>query len=169
MNGHSVIRDKHDDQLVDGRANVRLWLRLLNCSTVIEKRLRRRLAERGTTLPRFDVMAALERHPEGLTMSGLSHWLLVSNGNVTGVVQSLVKEALVSMDPSPRDRRASIVRLTKRGQTVFAELSRAHREWIEAMFAELDAGQNEAMFGLLGVLRNSIAREVNNGETSLES
>ncbi len=85
-----AIREKHDGALAD-RSSVRLWLRLLSCTMAIEKDVQRRFAERGATLPRFDVLAALDRQPEGMTMGALSRALLVSNGNVTQLVQKLAK------------------------------------------------------------------------------
>jgi len=89
-----AIREKHDGALAD-RSSVRLWLRLLSCAMAIEKDVQRRLAERGATLPRFDVLAALDRHPAGMTMGALSGALLVSNGNVTQLVQKLARDGLV--------------------------------------------------------------------------
>ena len=109
-----AIREKHDGALAD-RSSVRVWLRLLSCTMAIEKDVQRRFAERGATLARFDVLAALDRHPEGMTMGALSRALLVSNGNVTQLVQKLASDGLVRIAPSPADRRASIVRLTAGG------------------------------------------------------
>ncbi|MBB5686889.1 MarR family winged helix-turn-helix transcriptional regulator [Sphingobium boeckii] len=162
------IREKHDGQVGVDRVNVRLWLRLLSCSTVIEKRVRRRLSERGATLPRFDVMATLDRNPDGLTMSALSRLLLVSNGNVTAVVQALSKERLVQMEPSPTDGRVSIVRLTEQGQASFDDLAQGHHRWIDAMFKGMDKKESEQLFALLGVLKASIADEMVE-ENELES
>lgn len=154
----SGIREKHDGHISGGRADVRLWLRLLGCSTVIEKRLRRRLAARSSTLPRFDVMAALDRHPEGLTMSALSRQLLVSNGNITHLVHRLNKEGLVAIEPCLRDGRSTITRLTALGADSFSVLSREHRVWVEAMFAELEAEDRDALLALLGKLRESVEK-----------
>ena len=93
-------------------ANVRLWLRLLGCTTQIEKRVQRGLAERfGSTLPRFDVLAALDRRGTGMTMGELSRALLVSNGNVTGIVKTLARDGFVALEPLPGDRRVSVVTL----------------------------------------------------------
>lgn len=150
------FREKHDGNISGGPADTRLWLRLLGCSTVIEKRLRRKLSARSSTLPRFDVLAALERHPEGLTMSDLSRQLLVSNGNITHLVHSLVKEGLVAIEQSTRDGRSTITRLTTKGATTFASLSREHHQWVEAMFRGLANEDKEQLFALLGRLRASV-------------
>jgi len=152
------LREKHDGELAD-LESVRLWLRLLSCATVIEKRLRRGLADRfGTTLPRFDVLAALDRRPDGMMMSELSKALLVSNGNVTGLVQSLKADNLVEMMPAPADRRASIVRLTPKGRAHFAELADAHHGWIDTMLGDLAAAERDRLYELLGVVKASLAR-----------
>jgi DNA-binding MarR family transcriptional regulator len=152
-----AIREKHDGALGD-RSSVRLWLRLLSCTMAMEKDVQRRLAGRGATLARFDVLAALDRHGDGMTMGALSRALLVSNGNVTQLVQKLARDELVGMAPSPTDRRASIVRLTSRGRTEFAGLAAAHHDWIDALLAGVDAETRESLYQALGALKRSIAK-----------
>lgn len=149
------IREKHDGALGD-RSSVRVWLRLLSCTMAIEKEVQRRFAAHDMTLPRFDVLAALDRHEE-MTMGALSRALLVSNGNVTQLVQKLVRDGLVEIRALPSDRRTSIVRLTEEGQRRFDQLARAHSDWIDAMLAELNFIQRERLYVSLGVLKRSIA------------
>jgi len=156
MSRAAAIAEKHDGALGD-HANVRLWLRLLSCTMAIEKSAQRVLAERGTTLPRFDVMAALERVPEGMTMSALSQALLVSNGNVTQLVRKLSDEGMVQAMPDPADRRVSRVRLTPAGRARFAELATAHHDHIDALFAALDGADQARLYAALGALKTSIA------------
>ena len=106
--------------MTDSKQRLRLWLRLLSCTTAIEKKARAMLNARfGTTLPRFDVMAALDREPDGLTMSGLSELLLVSNGNVTAIVARLVEDGLVTRTRDKADRRVLRVKLTAKGRRDF--------------------------------------------------
>ena len=152
-----AIREKHDGALAD-RSSVRLWLRLLSCAMAIEKDVQRRFAARGATLARFDVLAALDRHPNGMNMGALSRALLVSNGNVTQLVQKLAKDALVRIDPSPADRRASIVRMTARGRAEFDGLAAAHHDWIDALVAGMDGEARENLYQALGDLKRSIAK-----------
>jgi DNA-binding MarR family transcriptional regulator len=152
-----AMREKHDGALAEA-SSIKLWLRLLSCTMVIEKRIKRRLADRfDATLPRFDVLAALTRHPEGMTMGALSRSLLVSNGNVTALVQTLLRAGLILIAPAPADRRASVVRLTPAGDAYFAELADAHHGWIEAMLAGLGRADRDALYDLLGALKRSIA------------
>lgn len=155
-----ALREKHDGSLSDGRANIRLWLRLLSCAMVVEKRLKRRFAEDfGTTLPRFDVLAALDRHPEGMMMGALSRSLLVSNGNVTALVQTLVRDGWVTLAASPTDGRASIVALSTTGAAEFARLAAAHHDWIDRWLGGLDGDERVSLYGLLGKLKDSIAED----------
>jgi DNA-binding MarR family transcriptional regulator len=153
------VREKHDGQFED-RANVRLWLRLLTCSTIIEKRVRRGFAERfGTTLPRFDVLASLARSPAGMRMSELSRLLLVSNGNVTGLVKTLAGEGLVSVAPAGNDRRVTIASLTPAGRIYFDELATAHRAWIDEVLGGFGAEDRDQLYALLGTLKDQLATE----------
>lgn len=151
-----AFAEKHDGALGD-HADVRLWLRLLSCTMAIEKSVQRVLGERGTTLPRFDVMAALERSKHGLTMGALSQALLVSNGNVTQLVQKLAADGLVQVAPEPRDRRVSRVRLTPAGRTHFAELAAVHHDRIDGLFAALSGEEHDQLYAALGALKTSIA------------
>ncbi len=133
---------------------LRLWLRLLACSQFIEKRVRTGLREQfETTLPRFDLMAQLERHPEGLKMKELSHRLMVTGGNVTGITDQLVAEGLVERTGVEGDRRVFRVRLTARGRTLFTEMARQHEDWIVQAFEGLSARELDQLHRLLGKVK----------------
>jgi len=133
---------------------LRLWLRLLTCSQLIEKRVRAGLREQfDTTLPRFDLMAQLERHPEGLKMKELSHRLMVTGGNVTGITDQLVNEGLVERLDVDGDRRAFRVALTEHGRTTFTEMARQHEAWIVDAFEGLSPRDLENLHKLLGKVK----------------
>jgi DNA-binding MarR family transcriptional regulator len=137
--------------------SLRLWLRLLSCSMVIERRMRTRLEEEfASTLPRFDVLSALDRQPDGLTMSQLSAALLVSNGNVTGIVNRLIEERMVVRTVETVDRRVATVRLTRKGRDAFQRMAQAHENWLDTAFADLSDTQMEQLMKLLGALRHSV-------------
>ncbi len=139
------------------KQSLRLWLRLLSCSMVIEKRIRQRLAEEfDTTLPRFDLLAALERHPAGLTMGELSSALLVSNGNITAIVDRLVDEGLIERSQNSLDRRVQRVSLTPRGRRQFARMAAVHEQWLDAMMRDLANEDFEALLAGLHRLRVSV-------------
>jgi len=146
----SRLADDHHDSL-------RLWLRLFTCTLLIEKRIRTQLRERfATTLPRFDLMAQLERHPDGLRMGELSQRLMVTGGNVTGLVDQLVAEGLVTRAPTARDRRALVVKLTARGKDAFDAMAGEHERWIEAMFGGLAPSERMRLQELLGGLKRTL-------------
>ena len=139
---------------------VRLWLRLLSCSTQIEQEIRSRLRKGfGTTLPRFDYLAQLERHPEGLRMNALSRYLMVTGGNVTGLTDQLVAEGHVERVPDPQDRRSLIVCLTPSGRQQFLRMAQAHESWLIEMLEGFDGAHKEALYELLGRLRVHLARK----------
>lgn len=125
---------------------LRLWLKLLKAQSAIEADIRRRLREDfTTTLPRFDVMSALNRHPMGLKMSEISGLLKVSNGNVTGIVDRLVEDGQVIRVAVPGDRRAQLACLTPAGITAFEALAAAHENWLDEMLGGLDEADIAAL------------------------
>ena len=136
----------------DLHTSLRVWLQLLTCTALIERHVRERLRERfDITLPRFDMMAQLDREPKGLKMSELSRRLMVTGGNVTGLTDQLVAEGLVARRGIPGDRRAYNVRLTPKGKRQFEAMAAELEAWIVALFEGYPAGDREA-------LRESLAR-----------
>ena len=137
----------------DHRA-LRIWLRLLTCTQMIERVVRSRLRERfATTLPRFDLMAQLERHRAGLKMNELSRMLMVTGGNVTAIVDQLEKEGLVERLDEPDDRRAFRIRLTRSGDKTFAEMARAHEQWVVELLEGLSRREHDELLKLLAKLK----------------
>ncbi len=133
---------------------LRLWLRMLTCSQLIEKRVRNNLREQfDTTLPRFDLMAQLQRHPDGLKMNELSRRMMVTSGNITGITDQLVLEGLVERMEVDGDRRAYRVRLTKLGRTTFNEMAQQHEAWIVSAFDVLSPRELNALHALLGKVK----------------
>lgn len=152
MNPHST--DMEVRAHADHHASLRLWLRLLSATTRIEDTIRQRLREQfDITLPRFDLMAQLEREPQGLLMSELSRRMMVTGGNVTAIVDQLEKEQLVQRQPQPGDRRAFAVHLTPAGREAFGAMARAHESWVVELLSPLPAPQQEQLHQLLGTLK----------------
>lgn len=142
----------------DHHASLRLWLRLLSATTRIEDTIRQRLREQfGITLPRFDLMAQLEREPQGLSMGELSRRMMVTGGNVTSIVDQLENEQLVQRHAQPGDRRAYAVQLTPAGRKAFAAMATAHERWVVELLSPLSAQQQEHLHQLLGTLKNAKA------------
>ena len=138
----------------DHHESLRVWLRMLTCTLMIERRVRANLRERfAITLPRFDLMAQLERHPQGLRMGELTRRLMVTGGNVTGLARQLVDEGLIERRSIPGDRRAQAVRLTAKGKRVFDAMAAEHERWMIDLLAGLSPAQRPRLFELLGVLK----------------
>ena len=142
----------------DDHASLRLWLRLLSCTTAIERHMRERLRVRfDTTLPRFDMMAQLNREPRGLKMSELSRRLMVTGGNVTGLTDQLVAEGLVVRRGIPGDRRAYNVRLTPKGKRQFDAMAVEHERWVIDLMDEISKEERHVLFESLGNLKTAIS------------
>jgi len=141
----------------DGKRSLRLWLRLLTCSTAIERRVSQRFRDEfDSTLPRFDMLSALDRAGEaGLTMSEAAGMLMVSNGNVTGLATRLKADGLIE-PMAETDRRIQRVRLTAVGKARFALMAAAHERWIEALFAELTETEADDLTRLLERAKRSL-------------
>lgn len=140
---------------------LRLWLKVLKATKAVESNVRENLRrEFATTLPRFDVMAALVQHEKGLKMSELSGVLKVSNGNVTGIVERLVEDGHVQREKVEGDRRANLVRLTPAGRAEFARQAEAHEGWINAAFDGLTADEAQAIAESL----DAVVRRLEHGE-----
>jgi len=134
---------------------LRLWIRLLRATHTIEAELREKLkGEFGSTLPRFDVMSALHRQPDGMLMTDLSRYLLVSNGNVTGIVDRLATDGLVQRTRRDGDRRTSVVRLTEAGVSLFRQMAEAHESWVDTLLHGVDAADARMLATMLKTFRS---------------
>ena len=145
-------RATHDDHL-----SVRVWLRLLACTNLVESRVAGRLREQfETTLPRFDFLSQLERNPAGLRMNEVSKRMMVTGGNVTRIADQLLAEGLITRTVAPDDRRAAIVKLSAAGRRAFAEMAREHEGWIVEMFAGLGAADRDRLYANLAKLKRHL-------------
>ena len=164
MDQHAIPLDA-ETKAVEGPEHhadeLRLWLRLLTCTTLIEGEVRRRLRERfRVTLPRFDLMAQLDRVPEGMTLSDLSKRMMVSNGNLTGLVERLADSGHLARRISQSDRRAQVISLTRLGRAEFRAMAAAHEGWIAQVFGDLTAAEVDQLMRLLGKAKASARRAV---------
>jgi DNA-binding MarR family transcriptional regulator len=142
------------------KQRLRLWLRLLRGARAIEGALRDRLRRTfDMTLPQFDVLAALARSASGMTMTELSRLLMVSNGNVTGIIERLAGDGLVARQTADGDRRAVRVSLTPRGSRRFAEVAAAHEMWVDELLSEFTRADTEMLIAHL----DGLARRVREG------
>ena len=143
------------------RMELRIWLRLLACTNLLDHELRQRLARvAGTTLPRFDVLAQLDRHGAPISMGELSQRLMVSKGNVTGLIDRLARDGLVVRSRSPEDRRFQMVEMTAAGRAFFARIADEHCQWVTDMMDRLPPGEMTALYTLLAGLKNSVLASI---------
>lgn len=139
------------------RMEVRTWLRLLTCTNLIGAEVRQKLHQDfDTTLPRFDVLAQLDRAGAGLSMGELSRRLMVTNGNITGLIDRLVRDGHVERQPAPNDRRMQLVRLTEDGRRFFGKVAAEHRRWVSDMMQGVDRAEMASFYELLATLKQSI-------------
>ena len=151
---HGTAHSEHPQEL-------RLWLRLLTCTQLIEKQIRTELrVQFDTTLPRFDLMAQLERNPDGLKMNDLSRRMMVSGGNVTGITDQLVTEGLVERVVVDGDRRSFRVKLTDKGHASFADMALQHENWIVDAFASLKDTEIATLYKLLGNVKQHSLKDI---------
>ena len=147
--------------------SLRLWLQLLACTTMIERHVREKLRDRfDITLPRFDMMAQLDREPHGLKMSELSRRLMVTGGNVTGLTDQLVAEDLVVRRAIPGDRRAYAVRLTPKGKRQFDTMAIAHEGWIVELLEDVAVEQREMLHEALRQLKSAIGARLTQADAT---
>jgi DNA-binding MarR family transcriptional regulator len=158
---------KVSERPADHEAELRLWLRLLTCTTLIEGEIRRRLRDSfDVTLPRFDLLAQLDKAPNGMTLGELSQRMMVSNGNVTGLSERLVEQGLLDRRASPTDRRAQIVSLTAEGRRMFRTMARTHEDWIADIFSGLSVAEIDTLMSLLAKTKASTRKAVTEREAS---
>jgi DNA-binding MarR family transcriptional regulator len=158
VTGSTELLDGHD------RERLRLWLRMLVCSNLMERELRSGLrVSFDITLPQFDLLAALHDAPEGMTMTQLSQRMMVSNGNVTGVVERLERDGDVQRESKPGDRRSSVIRLTAAGRSKFIVMAREHHGWVADMLADLTAEEVRQLSDLLSRARRSVEKNSKGG------
>ena len=145
------------------KLELRLWLRMLSCVNFISAEIRRKLrAEFGVTLPQFDVLAQLQREQDGLRLGELSRRLMVTNGNLTGLVDKLVEAGFVVREGVPGDRRVQIVRMTKAGATLFSHMARSHETWLSDMLSDVKDETMSALIRELELVKRSVTRRAAN-------
>lgn len=139
------------------KLELRLWLRLLSTTKLISQEVRRRLRhEFGATLPQFDLMAQLYREKEGLRLGELSSRTMVTNGNVTGLVERLEADGMIMRTRLDGDRRVTVARLSPKGKTIFESMARAHEKWLKEMMEEVDSTSVMNALTHLGRLKSSV-------------
>jgi DNA-binding MarR family transcriptional regulator len=149
----AIVHDAPEDH----KAELRLWLRLLSSTNLISTEVRRRLRTQfDVTLPRFDLLAQLDREKEGLRLGELSKRMMVTNGNVTGLVERLMKEGLIRRESVDGDRRVGLVTLTRAGRAAFSRMAAAHELWLAELFAGLAPADIDLLMKGLAAVKHSV-------------
>ena len=152
-----LSEDRQDEVSTDIQLDLRTWLKLLTCTTLISAELRRQLREQfDFTLPRFDMLAQLDREPGGLVLTELSKRLMVSPGNVTPIMNRLLEEGYITRSTSSLDRRVQIVCLTAEGRKKFRRMAKKHGQWVNAMMGGLELEERRSLSGLLDRLKANL-------------
>lgn len=148
-----------------GKQELRVWLRMLSTTKLVSQEIRRRLrAEFGATLPQFDLLAQLDREPEGLRLGEISKRTMVTNGNITGLVERLEADGLVSRETPGDDRRVTVARLTDEGRRVFAEMAAVHETWVRELMADIDQAALSVLANNVDQLHRSVRNHLSEGE-----
>lgn len=156
----TIVRGAH------GKQELRLWLRMLSTTKLISQEVRRRLrAEFGATLPQFDLMAQLYREHDGLRLGELSRRTMVTNGNVTGLVERLEADGLVVRQTLDDDRRVTVARLTSKGDDLFAAMATAHESWLQDMMADLDPAEVASLWSQIGAVKASVSNHLSSEDS----
>jgi DNA-binding MarR family transcriptional regulator len=155
--GGAPVLDLASRLTQDHHQSLKLWLRMLSCTVKIETEIRTRLrATFGITLPRFDLMAQLERYPQGLRMGELSKRMMVTGGNITGITDQLEQEKLVVRVPDPKDGRAYSVKLTAAGRRAFTEMAVVHEGWIAELLQDMSGADKGQLIDLLSQMKQHL-------------
>lgn len=151
------IFERKMENIPRDKDGLRLWLRLVACTQMVEQEIRVMLREKyAMTLPRFELLAALDRVPDGLTMGELSRWLMVTKGNITGIAERLSEDGFIKRQPTPTDRRSFVVTLTPRGRKLFKEMETEYETFLDQIFAEISIDDSDSFTGVLAKVKEVI-------------
>ncbi len=151
------IFERKMENIPRDKDGLRLWLRIVACTQMVEQEIRAMLREKfSMTLPRFELLAALDRVPDGLTMGELSRWLMVTKGNITGIAERLSEDGFIKRQPTPTDRRSFVVTLTPRGRKLFKEMETEYERLLDEVFAEISIDDFDSFTGVLAKVKEVI-------------
>jgi DNA-binding MarR family transcriptional regulator len=151
------IFERKMENIPHDKDGLRLWLRIVACTQMVEQEIRVMLREQfAMTLPRFELLAALDRVPDGLNMGELSRWLMVTKGNITGIAERLSEDGFIKRQPTPTDRRSFVVTLTPRGRKLFKEMETEYERLLDQVFAEVSIDDFDSFTGVLAKVKEVI-------------
>ncbi len=147
------------------KEGLRLWLRIVSCTQMVEQEIRTMLRDKfATTLPRFELLCALDRVPDGLTMGELSRWLMVTKGNVTGIAEKLSEDGFITRQPTPTDRRSFVVTLTAEGRALYKQMEESYETLLECLFVDVSPDESDLFTGVLAKVKDAVEQRRQEGE-----
>jgi DNA-binding MarR family transcriptional regulator len=157
MNNNLQIVEQKLQHIPREKEGLRLWLRIVSCSQMVEQEVRNMLREKfDTTLPRFELLSALDRVPDGLSMGELSSWLMVTKGNVTGIAERLSEDGFIKRNPTPTDRRSFCVTLTPKGKKLYKEIEQEYETLLDKLFAGVSLDDSDMFTGVLAKVKEVV-------------
>jgi DNA-binding MarR family transcriptional regulator len=139
------------------KEGLRLWLRIVSCSQMVEQEVRSMLRDKyESTLPRFELLSALDRVPDGLSMGELSGWLMVTKGNVTGIAERLSEDGFIKRNPTPTDRRSFCVTLTPKGKKIYKEMEEDYESLLDKLFTDVSLDDSDTFTGVLAKVKEVV-------------
>ena len=156
-----IVQDTQEGK----KPELRLWLRMLSTTKLISQEIRRRLrTEFGATLPQFDLLAQLDREKDGLRLGELSKRTMVTNGNVTGLVERLEGDGLIIRETPDGDRRVTVAKLTKKGEDYFTAMAKAHEGWLRDMMADVEPAAIRVLLDDMSLVKMSVSNHLSEGD-----
>jgi DNA-binding MarR family transcriptional regulator len=156
-----IVRDTQEGK----KPELRLWLRMLSTTKLISQEVRRRLrTEFGATLPQFDLLAQLYREKDGLRLGELSKRTMVTNGNVTGLVERLEADGLIIRETPEGDRRVTVAKLTRRGNEIFGAMAKAHEGWLRDMMADVQPSEIDTLLVDMHLVKQSVSNHLSGSD-----
>jgi DNA-binding MarR family transcriptional regulator len=156
-----IVQDTQEGK----KPELRLWLRMLSTTKLISQEIRRRLrAEFGATLPQFDLLAQLYREKDGLRLGELSKRTMVTNGNVTGLVERLENDGLIMRETPDGDRRVTVARLTRKGEDFFGTMANAHEGWLRDMMADVEPSAIKVLLDDMSLVKMSVSNHLSEAD-----
>ena len=145
------------EQIPSEKEGLRLWLRIVSCTQMVEQEIRTMLRDKfDTTLPRFELLSALDRVPDGLSMGELSSWLMVTKGNVTGIAERLSEDGFIKRNPTPTDRRSFCVTLTPKGKKLYKEMEEEYELLLDRLFSDVSLDDSDTFTGVLAKIKEVV-------------
>ncbi len=165
MNDRLKIVEQKIEHIPSHKEGLRLWLRIVSCTQMVEQEIRAMLRDKyDTTLPRFELLSALDRVPDGLSMGELSSWLMVTKGNVTGIAERLSEDGFIKRNPTPTDRRSFCVTLTPKGKKLYQEMEEEYENLLNKLFSDVSLDDSDTFTGVLAKVKEVI-EEIREQET----